>query len=380
MTRLKMSPLSALVCVASLVCLSACSTGGKLNARADGLDRKTQNMQARALRCAPKELAQAQAQTDFGRYELKQGNFVRAQKHLSQAELNADQADMLSDFDECRGKKVAMVIKATPKAKVVEAKPLPKDRDGDGLLDDVDKCPDKPEDFDKFEDEDGCPEFDNDGDQILDDADKCPDVAEDRDKFEDNDGCPELDNDLDGIADINDQCPLKSEDFDGFQDEDGCDDPDNDSDQIVDILDKCPQEAEDYDGDQDSDGCPEERKLVRMEGGQIKLNQKVFFKTGKANILPVSFPLLDEVAQVLRENGSINIRVEGHTDSRGSNRSNQRLSDRRAASVRKYLESAGVDAGRMTSIGMGEESPIEDNNTEAGRAANRRVEIHITKQ
>lgn len=380
MTRPMMSSMSALMCAASLLCISACSTGGKLHARADGLDRKSLAMESRALRCAPRELAQAQAHTDFGRYELKQGNFVRAKKHLSKAELNADQADVLSDFDECRGKKVAMVIKATPKAKVIEAKPLPKDRDGDGLLDEVDKCPDKPEDFDKYQDEDGCPEFDNDLDKIEDDVDKCPDVAEDLDKFEDTDGCPELDNDADGIADINDQCPLKSEDFDGFQDEDGCDDPDNDSDQIVDILDQCPLQAEDYDGDQDSDGCPEERKLVRLEGGQIKLNEKVFFKTGKANILSVSFPLLDEVSQVLRENASINIRIEGHTDSRGSDRNNQRLSDRRAASVLKYLESAGVSTERMKSIGLGEGSPIEDNNTDAGRAANRRVEIHITKQ
>src|SRR5262249_978855 len=75
------------------------------------------------------------------------------------------------------------------------------DRDHDGIPDDVDKCPDQPEDFDGYQDTDGCPDLDNDGDGIPDVQDQCPNQAEDLDGFEDSDGCPDLDNDKDGILD-----------------------------------------------------------------------------------------------------------------------------------------------------------------------------------
>ncbi|MDP2363888.1 MAG: hypothetical protein Q8M94_08980, partial [Ignavibacteria bacterium] len=104
------------------------------------------------------------------------------------------------------------------------------DSDGDGIKNNVDLCPDAKEDFDGFEDEDGCPDPDNDKDGILDSQDKCPDQPEDKDGFEDWDGCPDFDNDADGILDVNDKCPDEAEDIDGFQDEDGCPDLDNDGD------------------------------------------------------------------------------------------------------------------------------------------------------
>jgi outer membrane protein OmpA-like peptidoglycan-associated protein len=166
------------------------------------------------------------------------------------------------------------------------------DRDKDGVSDNFDKCPDVPEDKDKFQDSDGCPDIDNDGDAINDDQDKCPNEAEDFDSFDDDDGCPEKDNDKDGIEDLhdacpldpedkkppkpddgcplsktdtdgdgindaNDKCPTDPEDKDGFQDEDGCPDPDNDNDGIPDNFDQCPLEPEDADGFQDEDGCPD---------------------------------------------------------------------------------------------------------------------------
>lgn len=360
--------------------LPACATGNKLRAQAAEVKSITDQIEARAYRCAPKELALAKSNTEFGLYEVEQGNFVRAKKHLVSAELNAKRADSMSDFDECRDQKIAINVETTRKTEIVEAKPTPTDKDGDGLLDEQDQCPNEPEDFDGYKDKDGCPDPDNDGDGIPDESDGCPDVAEDKDGFQDSDGCPEFDNDGDGIADINDQCKDEAEDFDGFQDDDGCRDSDNDDDQIVDVLDQCPNEAEDYDNDQDSDGCPEERKLLKFEGDQIKLNEQVFFKFRKATIMPASYPLLDEVAQVLRENPNIHIRIEGHTDDKGSNKFNLKLSRDRAASVRKYLEDKGISSDRMASEGFGEERPIEDNKTEAGRAANRRVEIHITKK
>ena len=99
--------------------------------------------------------------------------------------------------------------------------------------------------------------IDSDGDGIPDDVDQCPDMPEDKDGFQDEDGCPDFDNDNDGIYDAQDKCPNDPEDFDGFQDEDGCPDLDNDGDGIPDKLDKCPNTPEDIDGYQDDDGCPD---------------------------------------------------------------------------------------------------------------------------
>jgi hypothetical protein len=132
------------------------------------------------------------------------------------------------------------------------------DRDKDGLLDYKDQCPTAAEDFDGFEDSDGCPDLDNDGDGIADTSDKCPTQGEDPDGFEDLDGCPEVDNDKDGLPDDVDHCPNKPETKNGYKDEDGCpDEADTDGDGVPDARDKCPNEVEDTDGFQDEDGCPD---------------------------------------------------------------------------------------------------------------------------
>jgi hypothetical protein len=136
-------------------------------------------------------------------------------------------------------------------------RPDASDRDADGILDTRDNCPDQPEDRDRFEDEDGCPDPDDDQDGVLDRADGCPRDAEDRDHFQDEDGCPDPDNDADGILDRVDACPLAAEDADHFSDEDGCPDPDNDHDQVLDGQDQCPLQPEDLDSFQDADGCPD---------------------------------------------------------------------------------------------------------------------------
>ena len=108
------------------------------------------------------------------------------------------------------------------------------DSDGDGILDNVDRCVREPEDRDDFQDDDGCPDLDNDGDGIPDAKDKCPNDPELRNGVEDDDGCPETDSDGDGIFDARDQCPKQPEDPDNYQDDDGCPDPDNDRDGIPD--------------------------------------------------------------------------------------------------------------------------------------------------
>ena len=131
------------------------------------------------------------------------------------------------------------------------------DNDHDGVPDNVDRCPNEPEDRDGFEDEDGCPDPDNDGDGIPDTSDRCPDQPEDRDNFQDADGCPDPDNDNDGIPDGYDACPREPEDRDGDHDEDGCPDNDRDHDGVPDDRDRCPTDPEDTDGFEDEDGCPD---------------------------------------------------------------------------------------------------------------------------
>jgi outer membrane protein OmpA-like peptidoglycan-associated protein len=230
-------------------------------------------------------------------------------------------------------------------------------------------CIDEPEDKDGFEDADGCPDLDNDNDGIPDTEDKCPLEAEDIDGFEDEDGCPDLDNDGDGFADKKDRCPNEA----GPKENQGCPDTDRDGDGVVDRLDNCPDEA----GPADNAGCVK-KQLVRLQAEKIEILDKVFFKTGQDVIENKSFPLLDNVAEVLNKHPEIaHIRVEGHTDNTGSDATNRDLSDRRAKAVVKYLTNKGVAADRVVGQGYGPERPVADNGTDEGRAANRRVEFVI---
>lgn len=167
--------------------------------------------------------------------------------------------------------------------------PRIRDMDGDGIEDDKDTCLQLAEDYDQFEDSDGCPDYDNDWDGVEDQVDRCPDALEDPDGFEDEDGCPDDDNDKDGIPDTSDACPMQAgepssnekyngcpktdtdgdkifddvdrcvnepEDIDQFEDQDGCPDPDNDKDGVPDAADACPIEAGDERSDPELNGCP----------------------------------------------------------------------------------------------------------------------------
>ena len=378
----------------ALLAMGACA-GAALERRAAAVDRLVaQARDSGAQRCAPTELAMAESHVDFAKQELSEGDARRAREELRLAEVNAQEAVRKSPKDLC----------------VPKPPPPPEDGDGDGITDDIDQCPRIAEDLDGFEDEDGCPDLDNDGDGITDQSDECPLEPEDKDEIEDADGCPETDADGDGIADEKDACPLEAEDKDGFEDADGCPDVDNDRDGLADVDDKCPLEAEDKDGFEDEDGCPDcdndgdgvpecpevvdmcpskaantpdgcpEYKNVVVTEKKIEIGQTVYFETNKAVIKPVSFPLLDEVAQVLIDNPEIHVRVEGHTDARGGDDFNMGLSEARASAVENYLVARGVAAERMESQGLGETKPIADNRTRSGRAQNRRVEFVITKR
>jgi outer membrane protein OmpA-like peptidoglycan-associated protein len=265
------------------------------------------------------------------------------------------------------------------------------DNDRDGIPDVDDECPNDPEDKDGFEDEDGCPEgnkFDRDGDGILDDVDQCPDDPEDKDGFQDADGCPDPDNDGDGILDVDDLCPNDPEDVDGFEDTDGCPEPDNDKDRILDGDDACPridgqtieETAETYNGVDDEDGCPDRGRVI-VTDTKIEILDKIFFEFNSDVIKRQSFPILDAIVATMQGNPDIRlVEIQGHTDERGSDAYNLDLSDRRAASVRRYLTEHGVEAGRLQSQGYGESQPIDPKHSEAAWAKNRRVEFLILKR
>jgi len=241
----------------------------------------------------------------------------------------------------------------------------PKDRDSDGVPDQDDKCPDTwgPES------NNGCPEADSDGDGVIDREDNCPKTPGPAS----NAGCPlDPDTDGDGIPDRLDRCPKKP----GPQATEGC--PDRDEDGIPDHIDKCPDKP----GKEENDGCPTRAHIkVRVKQSSIELREKIHFEFGKAKIMRKSFPLLDQVAATLKEHPEIRkLRIEGHTDSKGSAKYNQGLSQRRAQSVVNYLINKGITSGRLVAKGYGEEKPIATNQTDRGRSMNRRVEMIILER
>jgi outer membrane protein OmpA-like peptidoglycan-associated protein len=222
---------------------------------------------------------------------------------------------------------------------------------------------------------------DRDHDKIPDDIDLCPDEPEDGKPPNPDDGCPALpDRDGDGIPDNVDKCPDNPEDYDGIEDQDGCPEDDADKDGIPDAQDACPREPGEPDPDPKKNGCP---KFIRRISGstEIQLLKNIEFATGKATILPKSFPIVDEVVRLLKVNLDIkHLAIEGHTDNRGSDQLNEKLSNDRANAVMKYIVEHGVDAGRLSAKGYGPKRPLADNNTADGRQRNRRVEFHITEQ
>ncbi len=296
------------------------------------------------------------------------------------------------------------------------------DVDGDGIVDDDDACKEDPEDRDGFEDADGCPDPDNDQDGVLDVEDRCPLEAEDPDGFEDENGCPDPDNDQDGLADTDDACPTEPEDQDGYKDGDGCPDP------------EMPVEVRAV----DPNGAPIELARIQIEGDgtalnfvgesatalvpgsytisatapgfqaaqkdvsfgegverleltlqpvptkvevtreRIHLKDKVYFDTGKATIQKRSYGLLDSAVQILKDYPEIRkLRIEGHTDSRGSESYNLQLSQARADAVRQYFIDHGVEPERLVAVGYGESRPLDPAQTRAAYAKNRRVDFFV---
>ena len=210
----------------------------------------------------------------------------------------------------------------------------------------------------------GC-ELDSDQDGIVDSKDLCPGTASGAKV--DATGC-ELDSDNDGILDSADNCPGTAPGV--AVDSSGCKivmaPIDTDNDGIVDLNDQCP--GTEPGATVDIEGCELQQSFV-LEG--------VNFVTGSDEITGASRGVLDKVAETLVLNGDVNVEVAGYTDDRGEADFNQALSQKRAESVKAYLQSSGVAANRMKAKGYGEDSPIASNSTATGRSKNRRVELHI---
>ena len=256
------------------------------------------------------------------------------------------------------------------------------DTDGDGVIDAIDECPTEagPRALK------GCPDMDN--DNIPDINDKCPEVY----GVPEYEGCPDPDRDADGVLNDDDECP----DVAGSAATGGC--PDTDGDSVVDRKDNCPDVpglvelngCPDRDGDTVPDGedaCPDEPGLVGLKGCppiEEEVVEKVEFAARSIQfehardvLLDISFPVLDDMVQILIDYPTYNLRVSGHTDSEGKSDYNLSLSQRRAKACIDYIISRGISQDRLVYIGYGEMRPIADNFTEEGKAKNRRVEFEM---
>jgi len=253
----------------------------------------------------------------------------------------------------------------------------PSDRDHDGIVDRDDACPDLAGVRTDDPKTNGCPPPpDRDGDGIADDADACPDVAGVATNDPKTNGCPP-DRDGDGILDPDDACPEVAGIKTADPKTNGCPDPDRDKDGVLNDADACPDQAGPKSEDPKTSGCPR----VFIKNGLIQILEQPKFDFNKAKIKPESDSLLTEVAKVMTDHPEIKrVRVEGHTDNKGSAPYNLKLSQQRADAVITWLSSHGIAPDRLVAKGMGMTSPLVPNDTELNRALNRRVEFHIEEQ
>jgi OOP family OmpA-OmpF porin len=256
---------------------------------------------------------------------------------------------------------VKQVVKEVA-APVVEKVVAPLDADKDGVIDNLDKCPNTPAGV--AVDGNGCP-VDADKDGVADYLDKCPNTP--AGVAVDAKGCP-VDSDKDGIADYLDKCPNTPTGI--AIDAKGCP-VDSDKDGIADYLDKCPNTMV---GEKvDSTGCVE----IKFEKGTKLTLNGILFPSGKSEIDPSSEPVLSHAASAIKTAPQAKIEIAGFTDNSGKAKSNQALSAKRAQAVKAYLVKLGVPAKQIAAKGYGAAQPVADNKTEEGRSKNRRIEFRV---
>ena len=250
------------------------------------------------------------------------------------------------------------------------------DADGDGVFDKDDRCPDVHKGPNPDPDRPGCPLSDRDHDGVFDRDDMCPDQPQGEVKDPQRPGCPAGDRDKDGVLDPLDRCPDQPAGLNPDPERPGCPAPDRDRDNVPDRTDACPDQPGAPHPDPKKNGCP---SLVQITDGKLAILKPVFFATNRDVILPQSYPVLEAVANALIASPQIKrMVIEGHTDNRGKAEYNVELSNRRAASVMRWLIEHSIAAERVSAVGYGPNRPITENNTARGRAANRRVDFVIT--
>jgi outer membrane protein OmpA-like peptidoglycan-associated protein len=319
------------------------------------------------------------------------------------------------------------------------------DGDRDKIPDASDRCPSAAEDVDGFEDDDGCPDPDNDADGALDDEDGCPLEAEDRDSYKDADGCPEPDNDGDGVLDARDRCPLEAESFDGSGDGDGCPELLMVSQQLEPAPEPparpraperpptapsmppkptTPAAAAARPGNPphaatsparpatpvaagiaahapamiaakstlpatSGKRCPDGSapnatgECLEAVGSELtEISETIQFAHGTDVLLQASYPVLDQVVDILDGHPHWRVMIVGHADGRGHDQLNLRLSMMRAVHVRAYLLQQSRDpqqlARRLEAVGIGSRQPLGNNDSAVGRSKNRRVQFLVT--
>jgi outer membrane protein OmpA-like peptidoglycan-associated protein len=292
--------------------------------------------------------------------------------------------------------------------------PAARDRDGDGVLDGDDACVEVPQGETPDARRPGCPRVDRDGDGVFDDEDLCVDVMQGAHPDPSRRGCPLPDTDADGVFDPDDRCvttpqgdtpdatrpgcPDGDDDNDGVRNgldqcrtehhglvpdaaRVGCPSSDRDRDSVPDVADRCPDQPGMPRPGTERHGCPGE---VIVSPDRIQITQPVFFATNEDVILARSFPVLTAVRDVLQSVPGIRrVSIEGHTDDVGDDASNLDLSNRRAASVVRWLIANGVAEARLEARGFGEARPLRAvdglhrRHLRDARAVNRRVDFRI---
>jgi len=249
----------------------------------------------------------------------------------------------------------------TPTGVAVDANGCPVDTDGDGVADYIDDCPTVA----GLTSLKGCPDRDKDG--IADKDDACPDIAGPASLK----GCPDADGD--GVADKDDKCANTPK---GYKvDASGC--PfDTDKDGVIDSEDKCPTVA----GPKENKGCPVIEEAVKETVAPEMTIEPVYFDYDKSNILQVENAKIGKLVKLLKSNSNYNVDLTGNADSKGTEEYNMKLSERRIDSVVKAITSSGVKVVRISKQKpLGETQPAATNDTEEGRALNRRVTFEVIK-
>lgn len=273
-----------------------------------------------------------------------EGPYLGGKYTIGVKKIDSDGDGVLDVYDDCAD---------TPAGAWVNEKGCPRDLDEDGVYDGIDRCPGT--DFGTRVDEWGCG-VDSDGDGVFDGLDLCPNTP--GCAHVDGRGCPK-DSDGDGVSDGCDACPNTV--AGAKVNADGCQvDGDTDGDTVPDSRDKCP-------------GTPRGAK-VDADGCEQVISMTLHFASDSAEISEQDKALLDRIAEALAADGG-QFEVQGHCDSQNSTEYNQGLSDRRANAVKDYLVGRGVSGSHLNAVGYSELRPIATNDTEAGRAMNRRVEI-----